>query len=70
MSGRTEVRAVVTFAIDVDAGSAWSEGTTVAQVRSQAIDGALAKLNRAIGAEKGIRVAGPPEVKVVTFDTQ
>ena len=64
----TIARATVT--IDIHCKSNWSDETTVAQVKKQAIDDALGVIRKLHADDKyNISVIGEPKITVVTFDS-
>lgn len=61
--GDTRVRASarVTLTVELEAGQAWGADCTVAQVRKQAAEAVLDKLNHGLG-RNGWRIVGTPSV--------
>lgn len=61
--------AKVSVTLEINAKSCWSDETSVAQVKKQAVDDAIQELNRlANDANYRIKLIGDPKVTVVTFD--
>jgi hypothetical protein len=62
----TKAKATVT--IEIDCKSSWSNDTTVAQVKKQAVDDARGALRRWAADDSPIRIIGDIDIKIVAFD--